>query len=66
MSEEIKKSQMDVLSIGDTVVEPFIKLEKVKRLDKFPVQYKNQVDVARSLLVADKDYDKIDSNHHNV
>lgn len=36
-------------------------LEKVKRLDKFPVKYRNQVDMARSLLLADKEYDNVDS-----
>ncbi len=39
----------------------FSGLETAKRLDKFPVQYKNQLDLARSYLLADKDYDKIDS-----
>jgi len=39
----------------------FSRLEKAKRLDKFPAQYKNQMDLARSYLVEDKDYDKIDS-----
>lgn len=37
------------------------RLEKIKRLDKFPVKYKTQVDLARSYLVADKDYNKVDS-----
>jgi len=39
----------------------YSRLEKAKRLDKFPAQYKNQMDLARSYLVEDKDYDKIDS-----
>ena len=39
----------------------YTRLEKAKRLDKFPAQYKNQLDLARSYLVEDKDYDKIDS-----
>ena len=39
----------------------YSRLEKAKRLDKFPAQYKNQLDLARSYLVEDKDYDKIDS-----
>ncbi len=39
----------------------FSRLEAVKRLDKFPVQYKNQMDIARSYLLADKDHNKIDS-----
>ncbi|HMK04596.1 MAG TPA: TraB/GumN family protein, partial [Ferruginibacter sp.] len=39
----------------------FAKLEKTGRLDKFPGKYKNQLDMARSILVADKDYKKIDS-----
>ncbi len=39
----------------------YSRLEKAKRADKFPAQYKNQLDLARSYLVEDKDYDKIDS-----
>ena len=39
----------------------FIKLEKAKRLDKFPGTYKNQVSMARSLMLNDRGYDKIDS-----
>lgn len=39
----------------------YVKLEKIKRLDKFPVKYKNQLDIARSFLVNDKHYNKIDS-----
>lgn len=39
----------------------FTKLEKAKRLDKFPIKYKNQVDIARSLMLDDRGYDKIDS-----
>ena len=39
----------------------YSRLEKAKRLDKFPAQYKNQIDLARSYLVEDKDLDKIDS-----
>ena len=39
----------------------YVKLEKAKRLDAFPAKYKNQPDIARSFLVADKNYDKIDS-----
>ena len=39
----------------------FSELEKAKRLDKFPAIYKNQIDIARSYLVADKNYDKVDS-----
>jgi len=39
----------------------FARLEKAGRLDKFPAKYKNQPDMARSILVADKDYEKIDS-----
>jgi hypothetical protein len=36
-------------------------LEKAGRLDKFPAKYKNQLDMAGSLLLGDKDYHKIDS-----
>ncbi len=36
-------------------------LEKAKRPDQFPAKYKNQADLARSYLMADKDYDKVDS-----
>ncbi|MEO6253628.1 MAG: TraB/GumN family protein [Ferruginibacter sp.] len=39
----------------------YTQLEKAKRLDKFPMKYKNQQDIARSFLVADKNYNKIDS-----
>ena len=39
----------------------YVKLEKIKRLDKFPVKYKNQLDMARSFLIADKNYSKVDS-----
>ncbi len=39
----------------------FDKLERIKRLDKFPVKYKNQLDMARSLLVGENEYDKLDS-----
>ena len=36
-------------------------LEKNKMLHKFPARYKTQLDMARSYLVADKEYNKIDS-----
>lgn len=36
-------------------------LEKAGRLDKFPTRYKNQMDIARSFLVADKNFNKLDS-----
>ncbi|MEO5646885.1 MAG: TraB/GumN family protein, partial [Chitinophagaceae bacterium] len=36
-------------------------MEKYKQLDKFPAKYKNQLDIARSNLVLDKNYDRIDS-----
>ncbi len=39
----------------------YVKLEKAKRLENFPAKYKNQQDIARSFLAADKNYDKIDS-----
>jgi len=39
----------------------YVKLEKIKRLDKFPAKYKNQLEIARSFLLADKSYDKVDS-----
>ena len=39
----------------------FSALEEIKRLDKFPAKYKTQVDMARSYLVMDKGFDKIDS-----
>jgi hypothetical protein len=39
----------------------YAQLEKGKRLDRFPLKYKNQLDIARSYLVADKNYNKIDS-----
>ncbi len=39
----------------------FSRLETAKRLNKFPGKYANQLDIARSNMVADKKYDKIDS-----
>lgn len=39
----------------------FAALERINRLDKFPAKYKTQVDLARSYLVMDKGYEKIDS-----
>lgn len=39
----------------------YVKLEKIKRLDKFPAKYKNQPDIAKSFLVTSKNYSKIDS-----
>ncbi len=39
----------------------YVALEKIKRLDKFPAKYKNQPDMARSFLLADKNYSKVDS-----
>ena len=39
----------------------FTKLEKINRLDKFPLKYKTQLDIARSYLLTDKNYAKIDS-----
>ena len=32
-----------------------------KLTDKFPAKYKNQIDIARSILISDKSGDKIDS-----
>lgn len=39
----------------------YVQLEKIKRLDKFPAKFKNQPDIARSFLIADKNYEKVDS-----
>ncbi|MDB5275095.1 MAG: lipoprotein [Ferruginibacter sp.] len=39
----------------------FEKMEKINRLDKFPSLYKTQLAMARSYLVADKNYAAIDS-----
>lgn len=39
----------------------YVKLEKIKQLDKFPAKYKNQEDIARSFLVTSKNYSKLDS-----
>ncbi len=39
----------------------YTKLEKAKRLDKFPATYKTQPGIARSFLLADKNYKKVDS-----
>jgi uncharacterized protein YbaP (TraB family) len=39
----------------------YTKLEKAKRLDKFPAKYKSQLEIARSFLLANKNYNKVDS-----
>ncbi|MBK8520476.1 MAG: TraB/GumN family protein [Chitinophagaceae bacterium] len=39
----------------------YTKLEKAKRLDKFPATCKTQQDIARSFLLTDKNYNKVDS-----
>jgi uncharacterized protein YbaP (TraB family) len=39
----------------------FSKLEQAGRLDKFPSRYKNQVSLAKSYMVMQNDYDKMDS-----
>ena len=39
----------------------YVKLGKIKRLDKFPLKYKNQYDMARSFLISDKNYSQVDS-----
>jgi uncharacterized protein YbaP (TraB family) len=39
----------------------FTKLEKINRLGKFPGKYKTQLELARSYLLADKNYARIDS-----
>ena len=39
----------------------FTKLEKIKKLEKFPVKYKTQLAIARSYLVENKNYATIDS-----
>jgi uncharacterized protein YbaP (TraB family) len=39
----------------------FEKMERINRLDKFPLQYKTQLAMARSFLVADKNYASLDS-----
>ena len=39
----------------------YVNLEKIKRLDRFPAKYKSQLDIARSFLIADKNYSKVDS-----
>ncbi|MBK7884061.1 MAG: TraB/GumN family protein [Chitinophagaceae bacterium] len=36
-------------------------LQKIKRLDKFPATYNNQLEVARAFLIGCKNYTKIDS-----
>jgi hypothetical protein len=42
--------------------ELYIDLETIKKTDKFPKQYKNQLDIARSLIVKTlTNYDKIDT-----
>ena len=39
----------------------YTNLEKIKRLDKFPEKYKSQLDIARSFMLANKNYKKMDS-----
>jgi uncharacterized protein YbaP (TraB family) len=39
----------------------FTKMEKIKRLDKFPAEHKTQIDLARSYLLAEKNYASVDS-----
>ena len=39
----------------------FTKLDKIKKLDKFPAKYNTQLYIARSYLVADKNFSRIDS-----
>lgn len=39
----------------------YTKLEKAKRSDKFPAKYKDQLEMAKSFLLADKNYAKVDS-----
>ncbi|MEO6731482.1 MAG: TraB/GumN family protein [Ferruginibacter sp.] len=39
----------------------YSRLEKINKVNKFPLRYKTQLDMAKSYLVADKDYNKIDS-----
>jgi uncharacterized protein YbaP (TraB family) len=37
------------------------RLEQAKRLDKFPAKYLNQQDMARSCMIGEKNYEKMDS-----
>lgn len=39
----------------------YSRLEKINRLDRFPSSYRNQVDIARSLMISSRNYDKVDS-----
>ena len=39
----------------------FYKLEQAGRLDKFPLQYKNQMLLAKSYMIMQNEYDKMDS-----
>lgn len=39
----------------------YVRLEKAKRLDKFPEKYRDQYEMARSFLLANKNYTKVDS-----
>lgn len=41
--------------------ELYVELESIKRLYKFPAKYNNQLAIARSLVVAQKENDKLDS-----
>lgn len=39
----------------------YASLEEIKRLDRFPATYKNQVSIARSYMLMDKSFNKVDS-----
>jgi uncharacterized protein YbaP (TraB family) len=39
----------------------YSKLEKINRTDRFPARYRNQADMARSLMIGSRSYDKVDS-----
>lgn len=61
-NKTVSDSILNALAAKDCIRSSlFTKLEKIKRLDKFPRKYKTQLDVARSLLLAEKKYATIDS-----
>ena len=61
-NKRVADSILNVLAADDhTRGSLFTRLEKIKRLDKFPTKYSTQPDLARSYLLADRNYAIIDS-----
>ena len=52
---------LSLASKDRTRAQLFLKLEKIKRLDRFPAKFNTQLALAKSLMVIEKGYNKIDS-----